>query len=407
MRTAETDALAALFVTASIFATWRGYEICKDGTPRHRLRSAAWFWAGSTASGLAVMTKGPPGAYVLLLLGVLVVLERQWRALGWWFACGAPLVLLAVAAPWFAYLWNRGLLGELFDDLENSAGGGLGHHEWFFEYFPRLFAVVAPWSGLLGLGIAFAIWERRDARVRGLNVWVLSVLVPLCLWGNKQPHYLLPILPPLLVLVGALVDRAMAGSDRRLTEWTRWVAVATVVVIALGAPTLPFVARAARGHVTPLDVAMAVGMAAWGLAALWLYLARRRRGALALATLGCAATVIAIVTCWEPTLRTDSPRAVVQSLRREFRDGPYAFYGRADSLSLCFELRAVIPRVQEPAEVARLHAREPGVVLIEATSIRAQPSPAPAPFRVVRTLISDERKFVVFASDARVAVPRP
>ena len=401
MRLAETDALPALFVTAAVYATWRGYAkfTTADDVPARRARSACWFVAAGVASGLAVMGKGPPGAYPFLFLLVLGAIERRWRAIGWGIACSLPAALV-VAAPWFAYVLSQPSAAQIAADFKNSAGGGKGHHEWFFEYFPRLLALAAPWSGLLGLALAFAAWERRDPRVRGLIIWVLVILVPLCLWGNKQPHYLLPILPPLMVLIGALVDRGLFGTDQRLRGWTRGVLVATVVVVALAALVVPAIARSVRGKITPADVALAGGTAAWALVALWLYRAGRASRALTVATLGCALTVAAIVAWWEPTLEDESPRAVADALRAAHGNGPYAFWGAAESLPLCFELRTIIPRFTQPEQVARHIARYPDCVLIEATSRNAEPTRPPPSYRVVERFTSGERQFVIFRRDA-------
>ena len=63
----------------------------------------------------------------------------------------------------------------------------------------------APWFAI-ALGVSIARWK-TDARLRFLLLWVAAIALPLCFIGNKQNHYLMPLLPPLALLSGWLIDR--------------------------------------------------------------------------------------------------------------------------------------------------------------------------------------------------------
>ena len=49
--------------------------------------------------------------------------------------------------------------------------------------------------------------------MRGLAAWFYAILLPLCFVGNKQAHYLIPLMPVAALLCGRLLDR---WNDRNL-----------------------------------------------------------------------------------------------------------------------------------------------------------------------------------------------
>src|SRR5688572_21569200 len=142
-RLAETDVLAMLFVTAGAYAMWRAYHALSPGPGR----PALWFHGAALAMALALLAKGPPAAYPVIFLVALAGFERRWRAVWRFVTSGAPLTLVLVAAPWFAYVAMDPTVRQLTGDLRNSAAGG-GHSSLFVSYFPQLVVATAPWSGL-------------------------------------------------------------------------------------------------------------------------------------------------------------------------------------------------------------------------------------------------------------------
>ena len=169
-------------------------------------RRRRWRWR------LALLSKGPPAAYPLIFLVALAAFERRWRAaLAIRHLRGAAHARSLVAAPWFAYVAMDPTVRQLTGDLKNSAAGG-GHGSLFLSYFPQLFIATAPWSGFAAVAmVAAAMRWRQDTRLRGLLIWFAAVFVPLCAWGNKQIHYLMPLLPPVMILVGWVIDEALAS----------------------------------------------------------------------------------------------------------------------------------------------------------------------------------------------------
>ena len=72
---------------------------------------------------------------------------------------------------------------------------------------------------------------KSDWRTRGLLVWLAAIALPLCFIRNKQSHYLIPLLPVLMILTGWIIDR-----------WTnRPLIIATIVTAVILPPLVTLV----------------------------------------------------------------------------------------------------------------------------------------------------------------------
>ena len=231
-------------------------------------RGVGWrFHALAACVALAALAKGPPAGYLVLFLLFIAVLRRDGRVVWRFFTGGAIVTLVLLAVPWFAAVYFSPDAGQLIDDAHNSVVGGSGHAASFLTYIPQLAQATLPWTIVWLAALLMCLpallegatrWRaarvpqtnvaakaassvdqaaeqglpddsRADARVgdaastdaRGLLVlagWGGVILVPLCLWGNKQIHYLLPLMPATFCLVGWALDRWLwwaEGSTRQ------------------------------------------------------------------------------------------------------------------------------------------------------------------------------------------------
>jgi 4-amino-4-deoxy-L-arabinose transferase-like glycosyltransferase len=388
-RLAETDVLAMLFVTTAIYALWRAYGLvlptpseravddpASSGppvAPPTRFQSILWFHVAAAAMGLAVIAKGPPAAYPLIFLVALTGFDRRWRVLWSFVISGAPLNLALIALPWFLYVRQHPMAEQLANDLRNSAEGGRGHSGLFTTYIPPLFVGTAPWSVLMLIALIAAIrsW-RRDPRLRGMVIWVAAILIPLSFWGNKQFHYLMPLMPPLMVLVGWLIDESL--KQGAIGGVTKVVFAVTTAILALGAPALIVAAKIDRGYIVAADFAVVTFMVA-ALAAVWfVYRARGTAAAMTAFAVGTVAVLFVVVGLWAPSLNAVNCRTIAPQLEARFGSGPYAFVGKED-LPLVFHMRRIIPVARSQEQIAALAGREPPVVVIEPISGTNRPRP--------------------------------
>lgn len=156
--------------------------------------------------GISVLAKGPVG---LVLIGLLVA----WTA---WkqpadrkvLAKATPLVLLiafAIASTWYVpcYLANRDTFVQKFlieQNLNRFKGGDLAHNAGgFFFYVPILLLGFAPWWWHLRKA-----WGDLNTRpeLRLFARWAVLVFVFFTISSAKLPHYILPMIPALAVVVG-------------------------------------------------------------------------------------------------------------------------------------------------------------------------------------------------------------
>lgn len=393
-RLAETDVLAMLFVTAAVYAIWRGCDrwprrdncigpeptssAAPAGIATRAAGGAGWLHAAAASMALAALAKGPPAAYPMLFLIVWSVLAGRLRNLWRFVLCGAPLTFIVVAAPWFALTASDPSSGQLIRDLGNSVEGGKGHWDWPHVYVHQLAAATAPWTGVLAVAVVAAARRARgDRRLRGLLVWVAVILVPLCFWGNKQRHYLMTVLPPLTILIGWLVDEALrAPREHPLARAARAVAAGTVAACALAVPSVILAGRLVRGNVAAQDLALA---AAISIALAATLLVARRRGTVAASVTFATANVsvfLLVFAMWAPSLQPDNARTIADAIRARYSDGaPLAFVQRED-LAIVFYFRRVIPVTRTDADLADLAARTPGLVAIQRLT-PGHPDPTP------------------------------
>ncbi len=211
-RAATADALLNLLLVLAGLDLWRFAESGRRAPLR---RAYAWV-------GLGLLVKGPvavlvPGAAFL----VWVASSRRWDRLrqaaldGWGW-----LLLVAIAAPWYAYALHRHgmafIEGFLFKhNLQRFSGPMEGHGGSMVYYLAALPLLAMPWLPLLVRVVtrARAIW-RDDASPAGryLLGWAGFVLLFFSLSGTKLPHYVLYGYPPLVLLMA----QQLAGAGRRL-----------------------------------------------------------------------------------------------------------------------------------------------------------------------------------------------
>lgn len=228
-----TDALLTLFVTLAAFTFFDAVL----GRPLMRGWTAFFL-------GLSVLAKGPVGCLLLAILAILVwwrqpELRPGFRG-GWTLGV---IVLVATVSTWYvpAYLADGDLFVQEFlikQNLGRFLGGDVAHTiggplSWLF-FVPILLVGMAPWSFWI-----LRAWPRRpdpmapDTRVlRYLATWAAVVFVFFSVSGAKLPHYIVPCLPPLAILVGRWIARRIPA-EKGLPWWAiAWPVAACAVANA-------------------------------------------------------------------------------------------------------------------------------------------------------------------------------
>jgi len=186
--------------------------------------------------GLALLTKGPVACLHVLpaaLLGPWWSTAARTDTRRWYAGLAGGLVLGgAVLAAWAVPALLSGGAAYMESVLWAQAAGRLSasfahdHPVWW--YLPIVPVLVLPWM-LWGP----ALRALRDGAAplepgaRFCLAWSVPAFVAFCLISGKQPHYLLPLLPA----VALLVARGLATSYAASYRAARWLAVTPWLVI--------------------------------------------------------------------------------------------------------------------------------------------------------------------------------
>jgi len=382
---------------------WRAWDQADLATPRDS--SIGWFNLAAVAVALAALAKGPPAAFPVLFFVMLCVVGRHKPGAFRRAATSGAIVTLAVVAlPWFVYVLRTPESKIIAGEIDNVTRGS-DHGGWFFVYLPLLLVATAPWCAVLPVAVYEAArrW-RSDIRLRGLLLWIASVLLPLCAIGNKQPHYLVPLLPPLAMLIGWFVDLALARrADEplaRVLVLCFQIMIGGIVVAVLAMLVTPWVMVKA---IRPLDVAMAGGLAVVAMG-VWRLFARGgvARGVAAYAVAGTIVMPV-VAGLWMPSLYQTNSHAVAGQLRERFGDGPYRFIGDSAYLPLCFAMRREMPYRASAADVSREADEQPGLVILlqrderaAAAATTAQASQLPPDFELAAVVGAKDQRFEAY-----------
>jgi 4-amino-4-deoxy-L-arabinose transferase-like glycosyltransferase len=232
------DMPLALFTSLAILAGYRAEE--NEGLARRR-----WLLLGAAASAVATLIKGPVGLLVPgAVLAALSLVERRPRAILRMLAPRNLLVFLVIALPWFAALAYQhpdfvhyGLVEET---LRRYLTTRLRRTEPIYYYAPILLVALYPWSALLPEGVV-AAWRSRARWTRAdrfFIVWAAMVVVFFSTSQSKRPGYVLPGVVALAVLVGRLLDYAMARPDGRAARLVLRGTVGVAILSAAAAAAL-------------------------------------------------------------------------------------------------------------------------------------------------------------------------
>ncbi len=192
--------------------------------------------------GAATLAKGP--AAVALAAGSVALwalLSRQWRRA---FRLVHPLSIatfLLVALPWYLICAARNpnflYVFLLQHNIERYITPVFHHVQPFWFFLPIMILAVIPWSALLFTfaSDAVAAWRARDWAARpGLyfGCWSFFTVVFFSASKSKLPDYILPAVPPLVLLLAHAATRLIQRADETARGVTMGLGATWVALVA-------------------------------------------------------------------------------------------------------------------------------------------------------------------------------
>ena len=294
---ATTDAALLAATTAMMAVLMRVYRAAKEDAPPPSTKLVLLGWAAMAAG---ILLKGPVApAVAAATIAALIAWDRDWK----WLKQTKPLaglgVTLLICAPWALAIaiqshgafFQQSLGGDF---AAKVAGGQEGHGAPPGYYL--LFSAVTLWPSILfvlpGIGLGFT--RRKEPMIRFLLAWAGAWWLAVELVPTKLPNYVLPALPPLLILsaLWMLAPPEKEKGWRRVLPWIAALQFFIGLVLVTAAPAqLPKYYAALPAPIWPAIAAAAALLA--GLTALLIFLMGRR---LVAAIPAVAASAILVLT---------------------------------------------------------------------------------------------------------------
>jgi 4-amino-4-deoxy-L-arabinose transferase-like glycosyltransferase len=182
---------------------------------------APWILFAYIFLGLAVLAKGPVA--IILAAGIMLsvwFLDDRGGLFRKWLVIPGIVLTATVSIPWFWLAFKQNGFAFISTFLINHNFAryitAIHHHSQpFFFYLPALLALFFPWSSWLPLLIskspvqAIRRWREWDISMVFLACWFFLPLTFFSLSDSKLAGYILPSLPPLALLMGIYISRAI------------------------------------------------------------------------------------------------------------------------------------------------------------------------------------------------------
>jgi 4-amino-4-deoxy-L-arabinose transferase-like glycosyltransferase len=360
-RQALPDMLLTLWTTGAFWALWEWFS------GKRRLASVV----AGLCMGLATLTKGPVGA-VLPILGGLIYLSvpGQRLKLRGWDALLCLGAFLGVTLAWFVPAVVLGGLEYarvtlLHHSLERYVRAWEHTAPWYY-YLAAFPAEFLPWTLFLPQALASSSGPERHRGRDGVwfaLCWLVTIVGFFSISTGKRDIYILPAFPAAALLVGWTWSRWWRLAPGAASVWAARV---PALVLALTLWGLAVVIWGSVDHFFPsrstLLLPPSPGMAAW--ASVLLVLAGTLLGGVAIAgqtratyglVVGYTWLAMQMTAVWVYTPQFNH-RYPIKSFALEVQarvppDRPLQLCGPLNDLALRFNLGRFIPGLHQSAEV--------------------------------------------------------
>ncbi|HEX9200958.1 MAG TPA: glycosyltransferase family 39 protein [Acidobacteriaceae bacterium] len=291
---AATDMLLAAPFCLSLLAWFCWYQSLTEQSTLDAASSKPaklWLVLFYALNALAMLAKGPVApALAAFVIIAFCASQRNFKALLRTLDPMGIIVFLAVAAPWYILVQLR--TPEFFsvfflkNNLARFGSNLYRHKQPFWYYIPVALIAALPWIVWVLYGLAdgfraLRLQLRKAAQPMAtdaedepaytfeifLFLWALIPIAFFSLSGSKLPGYILPAIPPLLILAALAIHRR-AGRDERPRRLAIFVHAALLAAIAAALVMAPRLAFKLPATATSIMVAAFAGTAVFLIVAI-------------------------------------------------------------------------------------------------------------------------------------------
>jgi 4-amino-4-deoxy-L-arabinose transferase-like glycosyltransferase len=242
---AITDMVLVAFMTGAIIALWVGLVT----------NCTFWFLLASVSMGFAVLTKGPVGVVLpLMVFAVSAIIHRPTVSVPLRhlvaISVGCLILFLATVLPWYVAVsirTNGEFLRQFFlvENVSRYAQGSKLPLWVHLAYFPATAFVLAfPWSafGIWMLSSLSGLTDEQKQWLTLLKVWAILPVLVFSFSQTKNPQYVLLAVPALTSLGALLLTLPIPSEASRelwllkrrfaLLTWFSLTLVATALIIS-------------------------------------------------------------------------------------------------------------------------------------------------------------------------------
>jgi 4-amino-4-deoxy-L-arabinose transferase-like glycosyltransferase len=383
------DMVVSVLMSRALFAFLLAVREAPGATRR------GLFYKLYVSMALATLAKGLigfllPGAVMFFWL----LIFNQWRRLRPLYLPTGVALFLAIAVPWHVLAAQRNAGWAQFyfvhEHWERFTTTEHGRFQPWWYFVPIVLLGLFPWVGFLGAAVregltgglapdGRGIWVRRkeNADAWFLATWAIFIFLFFSKSQSKLIPYILPVLPPLAVFIGAwLAQRAAeVGGAARLRFGLGvfgflcgLLAMALLVaVLKPGVLREPGQAEAIR----PFAFAMAAILLLGGVTAAWGARVRGARAALTTvaATMGGFSLVLALAV---PDIRGTRPLALIARERVQPKDRVYHYHAFFHDFTYYTGRTVGIVNYQDELELQFLTPAERTARFIDDAELRRQ-----------------------------------
>lgn len=199
----------------------------------------SYFYLAYAGAGLAVMTKGLVG---MLFPGIVilawVVIFNKWRELKYYYCVSGIIIFGLIVAPWhiLVQLHNPEFFDFYFVEqhfLRYLTDYASRTQKWWFLPVVLL-AGFYPWSVFLPQAV-IAKKAQSLQQASFLLIWALAIYVFYTFSNSQLIPYVLPVLPPLVLLIGNYLAPYLSSNTKPGISMGFWVFFVANILLGLGA----------------------------------------------------------------------------------------------------------------------------------------------------------------------------